>query len=298
MYRKTYIRKLSLFHYNIGFFNLEQDLLSKEIPDIKWMQHSYRDRFFADPFILSITNDEIKVVVEDFEYRTWQGSIALLSIDRKTLELKSRKIILELDTHLSFPFVFRRNEDELFIIPENSASGSLSAYQFDTVSETVKKVSILTDMPVIDPVIHHTNGDYYLYGTLRDREENANLYAWKSSDPLEGYSLLSEHPVKMDISSGRRGGGFFTINDELYSATQYCKNSYGEALSICKCTISPTGELSENVVSRLKAHPLFPYGIHTLNIHQGLCVVDGLKYLFNPVGKIRGMIRKKLRSND
>lgn len=296
MYKYTYIRKLSLFHYNIGFLNFDQDLLSKEIPDIKWMKHNYRDRFFADPFILNITDDEIKVVVEDFEYRTWLGSIALLTIDRKSLELKSRKIILELDTHLSFPFVFRRNEDELFIIPENSASGSLSAYRFDTESETVKKVSILTDMPVIDPVIHQMNGHYYLYGTLRDREENANLYAWESSDPLEGYSLLSEHPVKTDICSGRRGGGFFTMNDELYSATQYCKNKYGEALSICKCTISPAGELSEDTVFRLKAHPLFPYGIHTLNIHQGLCVVDGLKYLFNPVGKIRGMIRKYRRA--
>jgi len=296
MYRNTYLRKLSLFHYNIGFFNFEQNLLSKGIPEIKWMQHSYRDRFFADPFILNITNDEIKVVVEDFEYQNWKGSIALLSIDRKTFELKSRKIILELDTHLSFPFIFRRNKNELFIIPENSANGSLAAYQFETTSETVKKVSILTDMPVIDPVIHHANGHYYLFGSLRDRKENANLYAWKSSDPLKGYSLLSEHPVKTDISSARRAGGFFTTDDELYSATQYCKNRYGEALNICKCTISPTGELSEDIVSTLKAHPRFPYGIHTLNIHQGLCVVDGLKFLFNPVGKIRGMVRKYLRS--
>jgi len=292
MYRNIYLRKLSLFHYNIGFFNFEQDLLLKGIPEIKWMKHSYRDRFFADPFIINITNDEIKVLVEDFEYRKWKGSIALLTIDRKTLELKSRKIILELDTHLSFPFIFRRNKDELFIIPENSANGSLSAYQFETRSETVEKVSTLTDMPVIDPVIHHTNGHYYLFGTLRDRKENANLYAWKSSDPLKGYSLLSEHPVKTDISSARRGGGFFKTDDGLYSATQYCKNRYGEALNICKCTISPTGELSENIVSTLKAHPEFPYGLHTLNIHQGLCVVDGLKYLFNPVGKIRGMLQK------
>ena len=69
------LKKLSLFHYNIGFFDYNPENLSQGECSVAWLRHPYKDRFFADPFILSVDDDEIKVLVEDFEYRRWKGCI-------------------------------------------------------------------------------------------------------------------------------------------------------------------------------------------------------------------------------
>lgn len=44
--------------WNIGFcyYTPEKLMDKKELPNIQWMRHPYKDRFFADPFILKITD--------------------------------------------------------------------------------------------------------------------------------------------------------------------------------------------------------------------------------------------------
>ena len=46
---------------------------------------------------------EILVLVDDYEYNLEKGVISLLHINRKTMEIISRKVLLELSIHLSFP---------------------------------------------------------------------------------------------------------------------------------------------------------------------------------------------------
>ncbi len=52
--------------YNIGFVdgNLES-IIEGEPIKVNWMKHSYKDRWFADPFILDVTDNEIIVLVEE-----------------------------------------------------------------------------------------------------------------------------------------------------------------------------------------------------------------------------------------
>ena len=37
---------------------------------ITWVKSPYKDRWFADPFILDVTSDEIILLVEEFPYST------------------------------------------------------------------------------------------------------------------------------------------------------------------------------------------------------------------------------------
>lgn len=287
-----FIKKLSLFHYNIGFFNNETAALLHTEIHINWVKHPYKDRLFADPFILEVTEDLIKVLVEDFPYQEWKGKISLLTIGRYDYELKSKKTLLELDTHLSFPFIYR-TETDVYVIPENSASGRLNAYRYDKKTESLHFESTLVEQPVIDPVIVRQDKHYILFGTLRGGRENSDLYLWQSKDLLKGYAFITDTPVKSDKGSGRRGGDFFFLNNELYSATQSCVHNYGEALNICKVEDLSGTKLVEKVVKTLHPDERYKEGLHTLNMHDGVCVVDGLTYLFRPLQKILISIRNK-----
>ena len=284
-------KKLSYFHYNIGFFDFKEEIFGGSIK-INWMKHPFRDRFFADPFILDISETEIKVLVEEFPYKEWKGKISLLTIERNSYELKYKKTLLDLKTHLSFPFIFR-TATEIYVIPENSASGCLHAYRFEEETQTLLYDSMLIAQPVIDPVIMHQGNDYLLFGTLRGQNENRDLYSWHSGELLKGYIPSDINPIVSDSNCGRRGGDFFNKNGELYSAAQCCVHSYGEALNLCRVKEISANELKEKIIATLYPDEMYKEGLHTFNYYKGLCVVDGLTYLYRPFEKIVTAINRK-----
>ena len=51
------------------------------------------------------------------------------------LKIKSKKIILELPTHLSFPCILRE-AGNIYIYPESAYSGKLDVYEYDSTTET------------------------------------------------------------------------------------------------------------------------------------------------------------------
>ena len=100
---KNLEKKLGIFHWNIGFIESSIDDIINNIsfqPVIHWLKHPYHDRFFADPFILKVTDEKIEVLVEEFFYAKWKGEISLLTISRRDYRLIHRKTLLKLDTHL------------------------------------------------------------------------------------------------------------------------------------------------------------------------------------------------------
>lgn len=279
------LKKLSFFHYNIGFFSFSDQIFSGNVK-INWMIHSYKDRFFADPFILEVTPNEIKVLVEEFLYKKWKGRISLLTIDKHTYQLKDIKVLLDLETHLSFPFIFR-TEQRIYVIPENSASGSLHAYRYKEEDESLHYEGVIAKQPIVDPVIIQQNDFYILFGSLPGKNENKDLFMWKSDGLLKEYTLVNNIPVISNRAScARRGGNFFFIKEELFSAVQSCVNSYGEALNLCKVRNISDSTLEEEIVSTLYPDNKYSEGLHTFNQYKGICVVDGLTYLFSPIQKI------------
>lgn len=61
--------------WNIGFIKCEPGELlegKKKIERVQWLKHSYKDRFFADPFFLSVTEERLEVLVEEYLYKTRQ----------------------------------------------------------------------------------------------------------------------------------------------------------------------------------------------------------------------------------
>ena len=102
--------------YNIGF--LENDLQSVIDGDpikVNWLKHPYKNRWFADPFILDVSEDEIIVLVEEWYDPIKRGRISKLIIDRHSYELKDLKVMIDEGFQMSFPAITRKSTILSFI---------------------------------------------------------------------------------------------------------------------------------------------------------------------------------------
>lgn len=103
------LRVLTTYHWALGFVRGGLEMIMEgDHLEVDWVKMP-KDRWYADPFILDVTNEEILLLVEDLEYKIGKGVISLLHINRATMEITSKKVLLELPTHLSFPAIWRKD---------------------------------------------------------------------------------------------------------------------------------------------------------------------------------------------
>ncbi len=248
------------------------------------MRHSYKDRWFADPFILDITNDEIRLLVECVTDDTRKGRIALLNVDRKTYSLKDMQFILDLPTHLSFPFIMRKN-GRIYVYPENGDSGKLNKYEFDLENKVFVFQNTIISKALGDAIITEAFGCPLLFATEQPDMNGCNLSIYKKNNNnswvIDQYVCFDEHVARM-------AGDFFKIGDKIYRPAQECNESYGHGLVIQQVT--PPSE-SNNMKWQFKeicrmTSPLnrYPLCLHTLNSFKDIIVMDVKGYRYYKIG--------------
>lgn len=288
------INKLSYSQFwNIGF--CEQSpmelLRDKALNPIRWMKHSYKDRWFADPFILKVTENEIIVLVEECLIESPKGIIAELVVDRRTMHLIRRYAILELDTHLSYPTIYRHN-DNIYICPENGQSEKLTMYEYDTINHKLTDPVIILNEAVADATILELDSQYYLFAT-KYPDTQSNLYQFKSiSNSILGpYQQIIDAPVQNSRACSRPAGAFFNIGNNIFRPAQSCVKSYGESLSIM---IKNSNDViyNESLLFNLRPNSFrYNKGLHTLNFYDNYLVIDGYGYQYPIMGRIINYLR-------
>lgn len=254
-------------HWTLGF--IEQPL--KDIVEGKPYETTYvkgmpHDRWFADPFILDYDEDKIQVLVEEFSYNIRRGRIARLSIDRKSYRLLEYKIILDLPTHLSFPFILRKN-GKVYICPENSASGSWNMYEYDPDTQQCIKVRTILKEPLTDAIITGLLDEEYVFSTHLPSQNGNTLSMYSVHGVLQQELAF---PAKV----ARNAGDWFRIDKKVYRPAQDCDHGYGCAVIIQEIK-QADGSLKFNDICRIKStHPKYTTGCHTLNHYNELSVVD------------------------
>lgn len=283
--------KFYYYTWNIGFVNksIGEVVLSHEsIVHVDWVKHHYRDRFFADPFILSFNENTILLLVEDYPYYNKKGVISLLTIDRNDYSLMSRKVILSKPYHMSYPFI-QRNEDGSvrWIAPEASMSGNLYRYTMDSDTNQLINAEVLIKEPLVDSTIVQYAGRYWLFCTKKGDTSNENLYIYYSDTQEGEWRPHKSNPVVNDASYARPAGSIVKIGGCLYRVIQNCKNHYGESIIISKIDVLTECEFKESYVKEIRAQKdRFSHSFHTINGLGDICVVDGLCREFAPLRRI------------
>lgn len=275
-------------HWLLGF--IEQplsDLVEGKPYEIRYVKGTPKDRWFADPFILDYNEATIQVLVEEYAYNVRRGRIAHLTIDRHTYQLLSYKILLDLPTHLSFPFV-ERVDGHIYIMPENSASGGWHKYEYVSTSGHLKKVETIVKEPLTDAIRVRMFDEPVVFAT-RLPSPNGNVLSVYTADG----NLESE--ITFDSNIARNAGDWFVVGDKVYRPAQDCNGAYGKAVIIQEVDCGHDGKYHFHDVRRIiSTHKRFTTGCHTLNHFKDLIVVDVHGYRRPFLAETRNRIRKLL----
>lgn len=254
-------------HWTIGFIEQPlRDTIKGKPYEIHYVKGMPRDRWFADPFILDHDDDTISVLAEEFSYSVRRGRIALLNFDRHTYSLQDYKIILDLPTHLSFPFIQRKN-GKVFVCPENSESGSWNMYEYNPSSNQCLKKHPVVEKPLTDAIITGLLGKENIFSTQLPNQNGNVLLMYSVGGVLQ-------QELAFSTKVARNAGEWFCVDGQVYRPAQDCNNGYGRAVIIQEVTkIDDSLEFTD--IRRIEStHPKYTTGCHTFNHYNGLSVVD------------------------
>lgn len=279
------IRQMVRPRWQIGILRTSvEKVIGGEDLCISWLANPFHDRWFADPFILSVNQDELTLLVEDYLLAEQKGRISRIIVDRKRGAIVSCRPILE-GGHYSFPAILRK-DGRVYIYPEQSRQGRLDLFEYCPETETCKFVETLSEEPLTDAIIY--KGEIYSTRLPELNGKKLGLFKWPSavqdaasqrsnvfdvSKQLRcvqdfktlNFELETLNPPKTFVFGeciARNAGDFFEVNGVTYRPAQECNRWYGNALSIQKYE---NGAFTE--VRRIP-------GIHTLNSYEGVTVVD------------------------
>lgn len=285
---RTWLEDLGSREWAIGIVEGGMDEIMGGNMQVKWIRHSCKDRWFADPFIFEVDDDRIVILAEEWVYKQKKGRIVELVVNRNDYRVIENKTLLELPTHLSFPAILR-NEGKVFVYPENSAFGRLELYEYK--EGTMHHVTTLCDEPLTDAVITDRFGDYRIYATKLPNPNGNSLGVYRSESLMGKYVFCKN--IEFNANDARMAGDFFDYEGVTYRPAQDCGGEYGKAIRLFETKDGESFKLHSVLVS---THPRLREGMHTINNYKGIVVVDVVGYKHRLAGKlIHRMVKYKKR---
>lgn len=286
-------KKLTYTDWRIAFAeNSLESIVNGEDIKLHVMTSDFDDRWFADPFILDVTDSEIIVLAEVVSDDTRRGRIAKLIVDRKTYHLKEMKYILDLKTHLSFPVIVREG-NKILVYPENGESGALKLYEMDAKTDLLINPQIIMPQFFADAIITDIFGDRYMFVTDKPDVNGSELYIYKF-DVANGTFVLDDK-VTFNDKIARMAGEFFKIGDKIYRPAQECNEDYGHGMVIQE--VSHVVDKWEFKEVRRMTSPLKRWNMcfHTLNSYKGVVVTDVKGFRHYHAGRLLKGIKDLLK---
>lgn len=262
------IIKETLLHYTwdlaFGYFDSSVEDERISYGHLTIVKNPYNDKWFADPFILCENDNELHLLVEEFDFGVRRGRIAHIVIDKSKNIITGCKIILEAVSHLSFPAIYEV-EGRLYVHPENAASGKSIIYEYDQEKDALVNPRVIIDEPLTDAIIHKV-GDIYEVVSTKNPSPNGNtLNYYRSESFLGPYTHVDT--VTYPSNTARMAGAFLGA----VRPAQNCNGAYGRSVVFYE---------GGKVIKELKPYGVKYAGLHTFNTRNNTFVVDLKKYDF------------------
>lgn len=248
--------------------------------------------FAADPFLVArpaSRDSGPEIVFERFDWRTGKGHIA--SVRAEGGGRFSHPVpVLELETHLSYPFVSSR-DGKASIVPESCDGGRLVEYALGLPGAQARPVHD-HGVAVLDPTILFHNGRYWMF--YCGDAHNSHLcvrHAASADGPWTEHAL---NPVKIDVGNARPAGPILASGGELYRPAQICVPIYGQGIVFNKIVrLDEDFYLEEPVASIVPARSgRYRHGVHTVAQGDGILVFDRARMMFSPYEALRQVSAK------
>lgn len=271
---RSYIKSFTSSRWDIGIITTSlSDIMNGSDITVRWIKHNFKDSWFADPFILDVDDKKIVLLVEEFYKPINRGRLARIEVDAVSYEIITKDVILELDTHLSFPF-FERAADIIYVYPENSESGKWARYVYDDEKRKCVKDNVVIARPLADAVLTYFFGEPLVFSTSMPNPNGNQLEIYAKT--TSGFELCKTINFKENVA--RMSGAFFKYGGRIYRPTQECNVQYGHAVTIQEVLKYEDGFMFKEVRRLYSVHPKYQVGMHTFNVHNNLIATDALTF--------------------
>lgn len=275
--------------WNVGILNnFSQESLiccdmHKQRQNIFWIGPKNTRDFYADPMVTEYFGKPI-IFIEEWIASKERGIISYLDLE-DIIEKKNHhpvtKHVLDMSTHLSFPFLFEYN-DKLYMVPENYQSGKIRIYEAGKTPDDWIDVGVLMEnFPGVDTVIFEYNSVWWMFSTkfdyTKNRDDRQHLYIWYSDSPLQGWIEHPMSPIYYDDPIARGAGSPFRVQNKIYRPAQDCRCGYGKGLFLCEITELTKERFSEKVFKHISPISGHPDALHTYSSCNMISVIDGVK---------------------
>ncbi|ETI67551.1 hypothetical protein BAVI_17017 [Neobacillus vireti LMG 21834] len=236
--------------------------------------------FVADPFIIS-HGSKFYMFFEILDKSSGKGIIGLAKSKDGENWVYDR-VILKENYHLSYPYVFKYNDD-FYMIPESCEANKVLLYKAKSFPYEWEIACELIRGKYVDSSIFQYNNKWWLQAG-----KSGKLHLFYS-DELEGN--WKEHPKSPLISDNnsitRPGGRVIVDKENIYRYSQDGKPNYGSAVRAFKITQLSENEYKEEELNLVlsgtkKEIDWNKDGMHTIDQikiadNQWLIAVDGHK---------------------
>ncbi|MBI3494034.1 MAG: hypothetical protein HY047_19990, partial [Acidobacteria bacterium] len=257
---------------------VEEVLHLGRLPTPTWLAGQPADRFFADPFLLDVQGDEVRLLVEDYRYSSRAKGVSELRM-RMDGTLLDHRVLPGLPLHASYPFLLR-DKGALFCLPETHRARRVSAFVRDQASGSWKAHrDVMSGFPFVDSTLLEHDGKWWLFCTKQGDEDQSDLYVFHADAWIGPWAPHVLNPVKSDTRSSRPAGACFRIGGAIYRPAQNCARRYGAGITINRLVYLSPNRFHEEPVLSLAPPPgiAWPDGVHTINSLGGVTVIDGLR---------------------
>jgi len=239
---------------------------------------SPKNEFWADPFIINY-KEENYVFFENYNYKTKKGKISCGIIKKQ--ELVNITDVLDLDYHLSYPYIFKENGD-IFLMPETSENNRLELYKCINFPDKWELYSTAFEGEKVADAFFYDDDNNQKWLFI-NKQVNLNtgfaneLFIYKVGTlKLENLEPHKLNPVIINSQKARNGGAIFKYEDEIYRPSQTnIEGVYGRALNINKIEKLTIDEYIEKDI--VTVYPNFHKGLISMHhLHQSdkLFVID------------------------
>lgn len=231
-------------------------------------------RFYADPF-LRRQDGRTWLFFEEYSDELSRAWISVAEVLPSGI-LGPVQPCLQLDSHLSFPFVFG-NDDEHFMVPESAHAGQVRLYRARAFPHDWVLDRVLLEGPFVDTVIWSHQHRVWLLTTLSEANRTAVHSLLFSAPSLrDDFRLHGASPLFGDARCARNAGRVTACQGRLLRVSQDCSTSYGRSFRFNEIT-----DLNEDT---FRERPLATYvgeewsglvGTHTYDRAGDIEVIDG-----------------------
>lgn len=204
-------------------------------------------KFVADPF-LAKESSTWYLFFEVYNTNTEQGDIALAT-SKNTRKWKYERVVLDEPFHLSYPYVFRW-ENEHYLIPESNEANSVRLYRaVDFPTQWAFLGSLIEGKDFVDPSIIRFGDRWWIFVSSVSEPNHLQLYY---ADNLTG--PWHEHPMSpiatSDGNMTRPGGRVLAYDGRVYRYQQDLDQAWGHQIWAFEVTELTTTGFQERMLSQ------------------------------------------------